>query len=484
MWTVRRQVLLYWRRLKGVAKTSTDIKMTPASRVSKLPTDFSSASKLRYPSRGAMIMPATVIGFLLSLWYFSKTGIRSPGLICAIGLLLLLGAGASGQLFGDGNSWTLVWSDEFTGPVGSGPDPHKWDFDIGGGGWGNQELESYTNRLDNAIIADGKLVIKAIKENYTGPDGIAREYTSARIKTRGKFTQAYGRFEARIKIPYSQGIWPAFWMLGEDIDQVDWPACGEIDIMENIGREPSIVHGTIHGPGYSGANGLGAPFSFRDQRRFADDFHIYAIEWEPGVVRFYVDDNLYSTRKPADLPSGTRWVYDHPFFMILNVAVGGSWPGSPDSTTVFPQTMQVDYVRVYQRASVRPDGPKFLPSAARAHGLNETYFTTDVWLSNASDSPMTLSVDFLRAGGTANIPPLFPPATVNLAGHETRVIPDILGTIFSASQQYGPLRFDSIDARTPLAWMRGRRPPLASRSRPPTSPCAPAGPKSSPARTG
>lgn len=484
MWTVRRQVLLYWRRLKGVAKTSTDIKMTPASRVSKLPTDFSSASKLRYPSRGAMIMPVTVIGFLLSLWYFSKTGIRSPGLICAIGLLLLLGAGASGQLFGDGNSWTLVWSDEFNGPVGSGPDTHKWDFDIGGGGWGNQELESYTNRLDNAIIADGKLVIKAIKENYTGPDGIAREYTSARIKTRGKFTQAYGRFEARIKIPYSQGIWPAFWMLGEDIDQVDWPACGEIDIMENIGREPSIVHGTIHGPGYSGANGLGAPFSFRDQRRFADDFHIYAIEWEPGVVRFYVDDNLYSTRKPADLPSGTRWVYDHPFFMILNVAVGGSWPGSPDSTTVFPQTMQVDYVRVYQRASVRPDGPKFLPSAARAHGLNETYFTTDVWPSNASDSPMTLSVDFLRAGGTANIPPLFPPATVNLAGHETRVIPDILGTIFSASQQYGPLRFDSIDARTPLAWMCGRRPPLASRSRQPTSPCAPAGPKSSPARTG
>ncbi len=195
------------------------------------------------------------------------------------------------------------------------------------------------------------MVINALKETYTGPDGIKRDYTSARLKTQGKFAQVYGRFETRIKIPYGQGIWPAFWMLGNDIDKVDWPTCGEIDVMENIGREPSIVHGTIHGPGYSGGDGLGAPFSFSDGRRFADDFHIYAVEWEPNVIRTYVDEQLTSTRTPADLPAGARWVYDHPFFLILNVAVGGSWPESPDATTVFPQTMQVDYVRVYQWGS-------------------------------------------------------------------------------------------------------------------------------------
>lgn len=249
------------------------------------------------------------------------------------------------------SEWTLVWSDEFNGPNGSAVDASKWVSETGGGGWGNNELEYYTNRLQNAYQQDGNLVIKALQEKYTGADGVARNYTSARLKTQGKFTQAYGRFEARIKIPRGQGMWPAFWMLGDDIEKAGWPACGEIDIMENIGKEPALVHGTIHGPGYSGANGIGAPYGLAAARPFADDFHLFAVEWEPSAIRFYVDDHLYETRTPADLPKGTKWVYDHPFFLLLNVAVGGEWPGSPDATTAFPQTMLVDYVRVYRRAS-------------------------------------------------------------------------------------------------------------------------------------
>ena len=247
-------------------------------------------------------------------------------------------------------AWRLTWSDEFNGADGSGPDPAKWVLETGGGGWGNNELEYYTARPQNAFQRHGNLVIQVVKEKFTGSDGVSRDYTSARLKTDGTFSQAYGRFEARIKIPQGQGIWPAFWMLGDHIDKVGWPDCGEIDIMENIGKEPSLVHGTIHGPGYSGAKGIGDPFALPGNQRFADDFHVYAIEWEPEAIRFYVDDHLYATRTPSDLPKGTKWAYNHPFFLLLNVAVGGDWPGSPDSTSSFPQTMLVDYVRVYARS--------------------------------------------------------------------------------------------------------------------------------------
>jgi len=247
--------------------------------------------------------------------------------------------------------WKLVWSDEFNGPGGSGVDSSKWVFDLGGKGWGNQELESYTNRPQNVYIQDGNLVVQARQEKYTGPDGVSRNYTSARLKTAGKFSQAYGRFEARIKIPFGQGLWPAFWMLGDDLQKIGWPNSGEIDIMENIGKEPSTVHGTIHGPGYSGDGGIGAPFTLPGNQRFADDFHIYAVEWELNTIRFYVDDKLYETCTPSNLPAGKRWVYNHPFFLLLNVAVGGNWPENPDTTTIFPQTMLVDYVRVYQRSN-------------------------------------------------------------------------------------------------------------------------------------
>ena len=248
-------------------------------------------------------------------------------------------------------SRTLVWSDEFTGANGSSVDPAKWSFDIGGKGWGNNELETYTNRTANAELEGGFLVITALRETFSGPDNITRDYSSARLLSRNKFTQAYGRFEARIKIPYGQGIWPAFWLLGDNIRTAGWPHCGEIDIMENIGREPSVVHGTMHGPGYSGGDGISAAYTLPNGRKFSDDFHTFAVEWEPNVIRFYVDDHLYKTRTPADLPAGKTWVFDHPFFIILNVAVGGGWPGNPDATTVFPQKMLVDYVRVYQPAT-------------------------------------------------------------------------------------------------------------------------------------
>jgi beta-glucanase (GH16 family) len=246
--------------------------------------------------------------------------------------------------------WTLIWSDEFNAPDVSSVDPSKWVRESGGNGWGNQELESYTTRPENAFQQGGNLVIKVLQEKFTGADGVTRDYTSARLKTLGKFSQKYGRFEARIKIPRGQGIWPAFWMLGDDIGKIGWPKSGEIDIMENIGKEPATVHGTIHGPGYSGDKGIGSPYNLPPDQHFADDFHLYAVEWEPKAIRFYVDDHLYATLTPADLPKGTKWVYNHPFFMLLNVAVGGGWPGNPDATTVFPQTMLVDYVRVYKRS--------------------------------------------------------------------------------------------------------------------------------------
>lgn len=250
---------------------------------------------------------------------------------------------------GDGTPWMRTWTDEFDGPDHSLPDPEKWVLESGGGGWGNHELQTYTTRPANLSVEGGHLVIRALRERHTGADGIERSYTSARMKTLGRFSQAYGRFEARLQVPYGQGIWPAFWMLGDDIEKAGWPTCGEIDVMENIGREPTVVHGTIHGPGYSGGKGIGTAVRLPSEARFADGFHEFAVEWEPQALRFYLDGTLYATRTPADLPAGAKWVFDHPFFIILNVAVGGDWPGKPDATTTFPQVMRVDYVRVYRR---------------------------------------------------------------------------------------------------------------------------------------
>jgi beta-glucanase (GH16 family) len=234
----------------------------------------------------------------------------------------------------------LDWSDEFDGAT---LDHTKWVEETGGGGWGNNELEYYTARPENVRVVDGKLVIEARREQYEN-----RAYTSARIKTAGLNERTYGRYEARMKLPKGQGVWPAFWMLGNDINTSGWPRAGEIDIMENIGKEPAKVFGTMHGPGYSGVNGFSANSSLASGI-FADDYHVFAVEWEPNEVRWYRDGILYSTAKPS-LVSGD-WVFAHPFFVLLNLAVGGDWPGAPDASTMLPQQMLVDYVRVYKRAN-------------------------------------------------------------------------------------------------------------------------------------
>jgi beta-glucanase (GH16 family) len=240
----------------------------------------------------------------------------------------------------------ITWQDEFNAPAGTPVDQNKWRFDIGGNGWGNNERQYYTNSTSNAVHdGQGNLVITARKENpnnYQCHYGRC-EYTSARLLTAATFTQAYGRFEARIKIPRGQGIWPAFWMLGNNIGSAGWPNSGEIDIMENIGKEPNTVYGTIHGPGYSGGGGISGNRNIG--RPLADDFHTYRVDWEPNSIIWYLDGSEFFRVDPGRL-GGNRWVFDHPFFMILNVAVGGNWPGFPDGSTQFPQQMLVDYVRV------------------------------------------------------------------------------------------------------------------------------------------
>ncbi len=246
--------------------------------------------------------------------------------------------------------YRLVWHDEFDGRNGSRPEASKWRYDLGGQGWGNDELEYYTDRVENARIENGNLVIVARKEHFAGKDGTEREYTSARLKTQGVFAQKYGRIEARIKIPAGQGMWPAFWMLGADIDTVDWPKCGEIDIMENVGKEPGTVHGSLHGPReVGGTSDRTQILALPEGQSLADDFHVYAVEWEKDRVRFYLDATRYAEFTAADWPAGGTWAFNHPFFLLLNFAVGGDWPGSPDETIVFPREMLVDYVRVYER---------------------------------------------------------------------------------------------------------------------------------------
>ena len=237
----------------------------------------------------------------------------------------------------------IHWNDEFEGPAGALPDPARWNYDLGRGqnGWGNNELQEYTRRPENVSLdGEGHLVIRAIKE----ADG---RYTSARLKTQGLFEPRYGRIEARMKLPFGQGIWPALWMLGADIGSIGWPRCGEIDIMEHIGREPSIVHGTVHGPGYSGGNGIGAQTALA-AARLSDDFHVFAVDWSPDRIEFFFDGRSYGQVTAARLPTGAAWAFDKPFFLLINLAVGGNWPGYPDATTTFPQTLTVDWVRVYR----------------------------------------------------------------------------------------------------------------------------------------
>ncbi|WP_179339798.1 glycoside hydrolase family 16 protein [Winogradskyella ludwigii] len=239
------------------------------------------------------------------------------------------------------NLTSLTMSDEFNAP--GTPDPTIWGYDIGTGqnGWGNNELQYYTDRSENIIVEDGMLKFTVRQESFEGSN-----YTSARVLTRGKFEQKHGRFEARIQLPWGQGIWPAFWLLGDDSNGTEvWPQIGEIDIMENRGQEPTLVSGAIHGPGYSGGESIFKSYELTNDR-FDTGFHVFGVEWGENYINYYVDDVLYNQITPADVPG--EWVFNDDFYIIMNVAVGGGFVGSPTDSTVFPQEMLVDYVRVYQ----------------------------------------------------------------------------------------------------------------------------------------
>ncbi len=281
-----------------------------------------------------MIMDITNQSLILCTRFFS--------LVCAVIGLLSMAAIAAPPA-----GYTLLWSDEFNGTAGTKPSSAKWNYDLGGGGWGHNEWQVYTSDLTHAqIISDTDaedskaLRIRATKESNG-------TYLSARLHSRNKMTAKYGYIEARIRMPYGQGIWPAFWMLGTDFPTVGWPASGEIDIMENIGKELSKVYGTLHGTGYSGGNGISGYYTLPNGAQFKDAYHTFAIRWRPDAISWDVDGVVYMTKTVANLPSGTTWLFNKPFFVILNLAVGGNWPGYPDATTVFPQDYRIDYVRAY-----------------------------------------------------------------------------------------------------------------------------------------
>ena len=257
--------------------------------------------------------------------------------------------------------WKLAWSDEFDGANGAPPDPSVWTHDVGGDGWGNNELEYYTDGAANSFQRDGDLVIVAKTDGASAYScandgaGGACQYTSARIWSKPTalakgFAQQYGRFAARMKVPAGKGLWPAFWMMGTDIDQVGWPKCGETDVMEILGDDTTKMYGTLHmdQTGGSGEYSSGLPYTL-PSGSFSSDFHVFAVEWTPAQVDFYVDDTKYETVAKASLPQNATWELDQPFFILLNLAVGSadSWPGAPDSSTVFPAELLIDWVRVY-----------------------------------------------------------------------------------------------------------------------------------------
>jgi beta-glucanase (GH16 family) len=248
------------------------------------------------------------------------------------------------------NPPALVWSDEFNGAAGARPDAAKWNADVGTGQ--NGELEYYTNNTNAAMDGSGSLVLEARRETTPGsacPGGTC-QYTSARINTGNKFQFAYGRVEARIKVPKGNGFWPAFWMMGSDfLTGRPWPYNGEVDIMEILGKDVKTAYSTIHAPAYNGGNGIGSPYTLAGNADFSADFHVWAASWDSKGIVFSLDGQTVFTIDKAQVEQ-TRgpWVYDHPFYLILNLAVGGDWPGPPDATTPFPSKMLVDYVRVYQ----------------------------------------------------------------------------------------------------------------------------------------
>jgi hypothetical protein len=240
----------------------------------------------------------------------------------------------------------VLFKDDFTGPAGRQPDPLRWTYDTGGGGFGNGERQTYTSRPSNvALDGNGHLFITARQEEYTGADGIKRAYTSARIKTANLFTFKYGTASARIQVPRGAGLWPAFWALGDNFQTADWPSCGEIDVMENRGSQPRVTHGTVHGATTAGS-------AWQSGRRLrlpvalSRTYRTFQLMWGPSAIGMSVDGRTYSSVSKADIPPGAHWNFDHKFFLLLNLAVGGTWPGLPTSATEFPAIMAVDYVNV------------------------------------------------------------------------------------------------------------------------------------------
>jgi beta-glucanase (GH16 family) len=242
-------------------------------------------------------------------------------------------------------SWSLVWQDEFDGPAGSPPDPTRWTHEIGGWGWGNRELQSYTDSTNNsALDGAGNLILTARQEMLEN-----NAYTSARLRTKGLFAHTYGRFEARMRLANGRGLWPAFWIMGDDLDEVGWPNAGEMDIVEQRGGDVLTVSGSLHGPAATWSADVPVTRAVSVPGGVDASFHVYAVEWDPSSIVFLVDDAPYFQITPSRRPYWARWVFDHPFFMILNLAVGGYFPGNPDATTMFPTTIAVDYVRVSER---------------------------------------------------------------------------------------------------------------------------------------
>jgi beta-glucanase (GH16 family) len=247
------------------------------------------------------------------------------------------------------DGWKLVWHDEFDGAAGAMPDSANWGYDLGSNnGWGNSEREYYTSDPANASTdGKGNLVTTARKSDgsltcWYGPC----EYTSARLLTKNIYSVKYGRIEARIKVPAGAGTWPAFWMLGSNIDTVGWPGCGEIDVMEALGRTPNTLYGTLHGPGDKSGAGVGS--RFENPAPLSNDYHVYGVDWTPSRVTFTIDGHAHFAATPADVSS--PWVFDHEFFIILNLAIGGAFGGNVAASTPFPAVMTIDYVRVYQQA--------------------------------------------------------------------------------------------------------------------------------------
>lgn len=251
---------------------------------------------------------------------------------------------------------SLRWSDEFDGPEGTPPNPEIWQTQAGGDGWGNEERQYYTVDKENAHL-DGQSNLAIVVNKITMPAGAQTAgtvaYTSARLITKHRVTTRYGLIQARIKVPTARGIWPAFWMLGENIDTVGWPECGEIDIMENFGKDPCTVQGTVHGPGFAGSAGISG--SYTSLAALSDDFHLYSVLWEPERITWYFDELPYTTVLAQDIQNGP-WVFDHDFFFLLNVAVGGVPSVEPDDSVDFPQVMLVDYIRVQASSTLTLTG--------------------------------------------------------------------------------------------------------------------------------